>query len=138
MSGLLLTAASTQRVMTVQPDNTVSKVLPGAATSSRKFTRSDELALYAEIYATVGQIAPRVDVTTRLIAQSGRDVSVARDELGGSVAVGRDKSVTYSLSRSIPLRDVPPGAYLLRVEAHRRGESDKIAVRETPITVVSE
>ena len=138
MSGLLLTAESTERVMTVQPDGTVSKVLPGAATSSRKFTRSDELALYAEIYATVGQIAPRIDVTTRLISESGRDVSVARDELSGSVAAGRDKSVTYSLSKSIPLRDVPPGAYLLRVEAQRRGDADKIAVRETPVTVVSE
>ena len=138
MSGLLLAAASTQRVMTVQPDNTVAKLLPGAATSSRRFTRSDELALYAEIYATVGEIAPRVDVTTRLIAESGREVTVARDELSGNVAPGRDKSVTYSLSRSIPLREVPPGAYLLRVEAQRRGDADRTAVRETPITVVSE
>jgi VWFA-related protein len=136
MSGLLVTAASAQRVMTVQPDDTVSKVLPGAATSRRRFATSDVLALHAEIYATVGQVAQRIDVTTRLIADSGRDVSVARDELGGGVTAGRDKSATYSLSRALPLKDVPPGSYLLRVEAQKRGDPDRVAVRETLITVV--
>ncbi len=138
MSGLLLSAPSAQRVMTVQPDPTVSKVLSGAATSSRRFLRSDDLALYAEIYAEVGQIAPRVDVTTRLIAESGREVSVARDELSGGVTAGRDKSATYSHSKTIPLRDLAPGAYLLRVEAQRRGDPGRVAVRETPVTVVSD
>jgi VWFA-related protein len=138
MSGLLLTAPSAQRAMTVQADETVSKVLPGAATSRRTFTTSDTLALYAEIYAPVGQTAPHIDVTTRLIAESGREVSVARDELTGTVATGRDKSATYSLSRSVPLREVAPGAYLLRVEAQRRGDPDKLVSRDTAMTVVSE
>jgi VWFA-related protein len=137
MSGLLLTAPSVQRVMTVQPDE-AARALPGPATSRRTFTNSDALALYAEIYATVSEIAPRIDVTTRVIAESGKEVSVARDELSGGVAAGRDKSATYSLSRSIPLRDVPPGAYLLRVEAQRRGDNDRVVVRETPITVIPE
>ena len=136
MSGLLLSAPSAQRVMTMQPDETVSKVLPGSPTSRRTFSTSDPLAVYAEIYAAAGQASPRVDVTTRLIAQSGQEVSVSRDELS-SPATGRDKSATYSLSRTIPLGEVPPGAYLLRVEAQRRGDPDRTAVRETPITVVS-
>ncbi len=138
MSGLLLTAPSVQRVFTVQPDATVGTVLPGAATSRRRFTTSDTLAVHAEIYATAGEIVPRVDVTTRLIAESGKEVSVARDELSGGAAGGRDKSAAYSFSKSIPLGDVPPGAYLLRVEAQRRGDTDKVTVRETQITVVSE
>ena len=138
ISGLLLTAPSAQRVMTVQPDETVTKALPGAAASGRRFTTSDTLALYAEIYAAVGHIAPRIDVTTRLIAESGRDVSVASDELTGGVTAGQDKSGTYTLQRSLPLKDVRPWAYLLRVEAQRRGDTERVAVRETPITVLGE
>ena len=137
MSGLLLSAASTQRVMTVVPDEVIGAMLPGAATSSRRFAASDSLALYAEIYASIGDIAPRVDVTTQLIAESGREVLVARDELTGGIA-GRDKSATYALSRAVPLKDVPPGAYLLRVQAQRRGDAERMAVRETAITVVAE
>jgi hypothetical protein len=124
--------------MTVQPDDIVTKVLPGAATSGRRFTTSDTLALYAEIYTAVGQIAPRIDVTTRLMAESGHEVSIARDELAGGVTAGRDKSGTYALQRTLPLKDVPPGAYLLRVEAQRRGDTDRVAVRETPFTVLAE
>jgi hypothetical protein len=138
MSGLLLTAPSAQRAMTAQADDVAGKALPGPATSSRRFLTSDAVALYAEIYAATGDIAPRIDVTTRLIAESGREVSVARDELAAGVAASRDKSTTYALTRSVALRDVPPGSYLLRVEAQRRGEPERVAVRETPITVVGE
>ncbi len=74
----------------------------------------------------------------RLIAEAGKEVSVVRDELSGGAAGGRDKSATYRFSKSMPLRDVPPGAYLLRVEAQRRGDTDKTVVRETQITVASE
>ncbi len=75
------------------------------------FTTSDDAgAVCRNLRRRAGEIAPRIDVTTRLIAESGSEVSVARDELSGGAAAGRDKSATYTLSRSIPLRDVAPGA----------------------------
>ena len=123
--------------MTVQPDETFSEVLPGAPTTRRTFTSSDTLALYAEIYAQAGQIAQRVDVTTRLISESGREISVARDELSGTNAA-REPFASYSFSKTVPLRDVAPGAYLLRVEAQRRGDPDRIVARETAIRVAAE
>ena len=137
MSGLLLSAPSAQRALTVQADDALAKVLPGGATSLRTFTTSDSLSIYAEVYAAIGDIAPRVDVTTRLIAESGKEVSVAHDELGGGVAAGKDKSATYSLSRSIPLANVAPGSYLVRVEAQRRGDAERMAVRQTAIDITS-
>ena len=139
MSGLLLSAPSAQRAMTAQPDDVVREALRGPATSSRRFTTADTLALYAEIYASTGQVAPRIDVTTRLIGESGREVSVARDELtAGVAAAGREKSATFGFSGSVPLRDVPPGSYLLRVEAQRRGEADRLVARETALTIISD
>ena len=138
MSGLLLSAPSAQRVLSVQADEAVARIFPGGATSRRTFTTADSLSIYAEIYAGLGDIAPRVDATTRLIAESGKEVSVAHDELGGGVAAGRDKSATYSLSRSIPLTNVPPGSYLVRVEAQRRGDAGRMAVRQTAIDITSQ
>jgi hypothetical protein len=60
------------------------------------------------------------------------------DELTGGPSAAREKTATYVLSRSVPLRDLPPGSYLLRVEAQLRGDPGKVVVRETAITVAAE
>ncbi len=141
MSGLLVTAPSAQRTLTVQADQTAAKLLPGAATGRRSFTSSDVLALYAEIYENNSSGPPRrVDVTTRLIDETGRDVSVARDVLERGPSSGNDKSATFVMSREVPLKDVAPGRYLLRIEAQLRGETgdDSSVARETSIRVFTE
>jgi hypothetical protein len=141
MSGLLLTAPSAQRALTVQADPLAGKLLPGAATSRRSFTRSDVIALYAEVYENGTGAPPRlVDVTTRLISEAGQDVSVARDELTRPAAATREKSATYALSRQLPLKDITPGRYLLRVEAQLRGDlsGESVVARQTPISISRE
>lgn len=144
MSGLLLTAASAQRTLTVQADPITSKLLPGAATSRRAFTSSDVLAVYAEIYENGSGGPPRrVDVTTRLVDETGRDVSVAREVLERAPAARGDRSATFVVSKEVALKDVAPGRYLLRVEAQRRGDTPNTGdngsiTRETAITVLPE
>ena len=141
MSGLLLTAPSAERALTVQADPLAGKLLPGAATSRRSFTRSDVIALYAEVYENGTGAPPRlVDVTTRLISEAGQDVSVARDELTRPAAATREKSATYALSRQLPLKDITPGRYLLRVEAQLRGDlsGESVVARQTPISISRE
>jgi hypothetical protein len=125
----------------VQADQTAAKLLPGAATARRSFTSSDVLALYAEIYENSSSGPPRrVDVTTRLIDETGRDVSAARDVLERGASSGNDKSATFVVSREVPLKDVAPGRYLLRIEAQLRGETgdDSSVARETSIRVLTE
>jgi VWFA-related protein len=141
MSGLLLTAPSAQRTMTAQPDEIATKVLPGAATSRRSFISSDVLSLYAEIYENGTSGPPRrIDLTTRLIDEAGRDVSVARELLTRSPSSENEKSATFAVSRQLPLKDVAPGRYLLRVEAQLRGETgdQSVVARETTIRVSGE
>ena len=141
MSGLLLTAPSAQRTLTVQADPIASKLLPGAATSRRSFASSDVLSLYAEIYENGANGPPRrVDVTTRLINEAGRDVSVAHEVLERGASAANDKAATFVLSRDVPLKDVAPGRYLLRVDAQLRGETgdETAVVRETSIRVMTE
>ena len=132
MSGLLLTAASVQQTFTARPDPTVAKLLPAPATSRREFQQNDTLALLAEIYDNSGSTEHRtIDTAVRVLDDMGREIFVARD----SVPNDTNWNV-YSLTRQIPLKDVPPGRYLLRVEAQARGNSkDGPAAAETVVTV---
>jgi hypothetical protein len=132
MSGLLLTAASVQQTFTARVDATVAKLLPAPATSRREFQRSDTLALFAEIYDNSGSTQKRtIDTAVRVLDDAGREIFVARD------AVPNDTNWSvYSLTRQIPLKDVPPGRYLLRVEAQARGNlKDGPVAAETVMTV---
>jgi VWFA-related protein len=135
MSGLLITASSAQAIPTAQPDPAAAKMLPGPATSRREFAQSDTLAVLAEIYDNISSQQPRqIDTGVRLMDESGRDVFSARDSFrNGST---RNWSV-YGYTRDIPLKDVAPGRYLLRVEAQVRGNTNgaKPVGSETLITV---
>ncbi len=132
MSGLLLTAASVQQTFTARLDPTVATRLPAPATSRREFQQSDTLALLAEIYDNSGSTEKRtIDTAVRVLDDTGREIFVARDPVPNDT----NWSV-YSVTRQIPLKDVPAGRYLLRVEARARGNlQDGPAAAETVITV---
>ncbi len=94
VGGLLMTTPSVQQTPSIQPDPNVSKeLLPAPATSRREFPRSDVLALYTEIYDNDNsRQARRVEVTVRLVSESGTDVIVEPRRAGerhfGREAVG--------------------------------------------------
>lgn len=134
LSGLLLTAPSTRDAMTALPDPAAANLLPGPATSCRMFLRSDTLTVFAEIYDNASPTQARqIDTAVTLLSEGGQEVFAARDV----VANGPSTSWTaFGLTRDIPLKSVPPGRYLLKVEAQIRGSKDAApAARETLITV---
>ena len=134
MSGLLLNAPSLERYVTVQHDPLVSKLLTTSATSQRNFLQSDVINLYAEIYDNLPlDIAHRIDVRVRLISENGIDAYSARDTLTNG---GAERLKSFGLSRQIPLKGLPPGRYLLRVEAESREKRDDNASAETLIHVI--
>jgi hypothetical protein len=135
LGGLLMTTPSVQQTPSIQPDPVVAKLLPAPATSRREFPRADVLALYTEIYDNdTSQQARRIDVTVRLVSEAGSDVLVSRDELtnGGS---GEKPWQIYGYAKRIPLKELAPGRYALRVEAASRGRDEAPAMRQTVITV---
>jgi VWFA-related protein len=139
MGGLLVTAASSQVTPSIQPDPVVSKLLPAAATTRREFPPNDTLALYTEIYDNFStRQGRRFDVAVRLISEDGKDRFVSRDEISNAATPTEKPWTIYGYPKQIPLKDVPPGRYVLRVEAQVRGnlEDAKPAVRETVITVL--
>ena len=136
LGGLLMTTPSVQQTPSIQPDPVVGKLLPAPATSQREFPRSDVLALYTEIYDNdTSRQARLIDVTVRLISEDGVDAVVSRDELANGTA-GEKPWDLYGFAKRIPLKELVPGRYLLRVEAALRGRDEAPATRESLITVL--
>jgi hypothetical protein len=114
MSGIALTSASASRMLTANPDPGFTDVLPAPPTALREFSRTDTLSLFAEVYDN--QTAPhRVAITTTVAADDGNVMFTAADERTSQELQGRKGG--YGYVGKIPLADLPPGRYVLRVEA---------------------
>ena len=138
MSGLLLAVRgnSAAEVLTPQRDAGAEKLLGAPATSRRSFSQAEELAWMAEVYDNSAPKSPKqIDVSARLIDESGREAFASRDMLANGDA-GAPKWQTFGYTGRIPLKDIPPGRYLLRLEALDRGATtQEPAAAQTLITV---
>jgi VWFA-related protein len=133
LSNMLIAAASAQLAMTAMADQAAPKLLPGPAVSRRTFTRNDTLTIFAEIYDNISRSQPRqIDTAVSLVSETGQEVFNARDSVPnhGNAA----QWTVYELARDIPLKNIAPGRYLVKVEAKVRGNTNPV-VRETLITV---
>jgi len=135
LSGLLLSAPSANQTVSAQPDPVAARLLPGTPTSRRDFVQTDSLSVATEVYDNSSPRQPRqIDISVRLLSETGGEAFASRDTLTN--AGDAKKWDTYVYTRAIPLNDVSPGRYLVRVEAQIRGEKDaKPAVRETLISI---
>jgi hypothetical protein len=127
-----------QETPSIQPDPVLEKVLPAPATSRREFSQRDLIALYTEIYDNLGtQMARHIDVAVRMMSEDGKEALAIRDTLENGGVAPKKPWDLYGYSREVPLKNIAPGRYALRVEAQIRGNKDvKPVARETLITVV--
>jgi VWFA-related protein len=143
MSGMLLTAAASAHAPTLVSDKLLApEQLPWPATSRRTFSQGDTLAVYAEVYDNVSaKQLHSLDIVTSLIGEDGRPVFTSRENHDGAAlrSQGSGQAGVVGISNRIALRDVPPGQYLLRLDARVRGHSKDAApaTRETLLSVVS-
>ena len=118
ISGIVLTSPIAAQLPTAHADEQLRGVLPGPAVAARAFAQNEEVALFAEIYDNQGGTAHKVDITTTLTTDEGKQmfkIDEARDstDLGG-------KTGGYGYTTRIPLKDVEPGPYVLTVSAKTR------------------
>jgi len=133
MSGLLLSSTAAAETITAQRDPIAEKLLGGPATSRREFRRSETLAALAEIYDNAGPQPPRqIDVSVRLIGENGAEAFASRDVLANGA--GSSAWTAFDYTARIPLQNVGPGRYLLRLEAQPRAGGKAVSA-ETVITV---
>jgi VWFA-related protein len=138
-SGLLVSSLpgpTSPDVLTPQRDPVSEKLLGAPTTSRRTFARAETLAWMAEIYDNSLPKQPKqIDVSARLIDEAGRDAFASRDLLANGEG-GAPKWQTFGYTGQIPLKDIAPGRYLLRIEAQdRSAASRQPAAAQTVVTV---
>jgi VWFA-related protein len=135
MSGLALTSIASSIVPTARPKDPLAKLLPGPVSTHREFLQGDEIALFAEVYETGAAAAHKVQINLTMKAEGGQTVFQTREERDSSELAG--SSGGYGFTARIPLRDIAPGRYVLRVEAQSQIAERPTVARETLVTVVS-
>jgi VWFA-related protein len=132
MSGIALTSASATRVLTANADPGFKDVLPSPPTALREFPRTDTLALFVEVYDN--QTVPhRVAINTSVVADDGKVVFTAGDERANQELQGQKGG--YGYTGKIPLAELPPGRYVLRIEARTLLSNGGTAARELEFRV---
>jgi len=134
ISGLAITSSRAGAVPTpTAEEDEIRKMMPAPPTVAREFSSGEELALLAEVYDNETATPHRVDITTTLRGDDGREVFRHQDERATSELQGGSGGFGYTAR--VPLRDVRPGLYLLRVEARSRLGKGATAGREVQIRV---
>ena len=129
-------ANASAEVLTPQRDPVAEKLLGAPSTSRRAFDNAETLAWMTEIYDNSSpKQRKQIDVSARLIDETGREAYASRDVLSNGEG-GAAKWQAFGYTGRIPLKDVAPGRYLLRVEAlDRAAESRQPVAAQTVITV---
>jgi len=133
MSGLTLTSIVASQTPTIRPDEQLKAMLPASPAALRTFPGNDEIALFAEIYDNAASTPHKVDITTTVTSDTAKQVFKATEERSSSDIQG--KGGGYGYAARVPLRDIAPGVYVLRVEARSRLGSGAVASRDVQFTI---
>lgn len=134
LSGLALTSATSGLVPTARPKDPLAKMLPGPMTTWRDFVQGDEIAIFAELYDNIKQ-AHKVDIETSLRSEGGQAVFETKEERDSSELAGGPGG--YGFTARVPLKEVPPGLYVLRVTGKARIGDQEQVTRETVVRVLA-
>jgi hypothetical protein len=133
LSGLVLTSAAGSAMPTVKQDEQLKVVMPGPAIALRSFPQNDEVVVFAEVYDNNSGTPHKVDITATITADEGK-VMFKADEVRDSSEIGGARG-GYGYTTRIPMKDLAPGTYVLKVEAKSRLANTPAASRETLIKV---
>jgi hypothetical protein len=121
-------------MMTARPDDQLKAVLPAAPIGLRTFPQNDELALFAEIYDNSGKTPHKVDIVTSILTDDGRTMFKNEDQRDSSELQGAKGG--YGFTTRVPLSELPPGDYVLSVDARSRLGDEAAASRQVRIRIV--
>lgn len=133
ISGVAVTSTRGAMAPTARPDEQLRQVLPGPPIATRAFAADDELALFAEVYDNEASTLHKVDITTTVTTDEGK-VIAKTDEVRDSTEIQGPRG-GYGYATRIPLRDLPPGLYVLTVTARSRLGDTPPAERQIQFTI---
>lgn len=134
MSSIAMTSAASSVAPTARSKDPLQQLLPGPLSSYREFPQGDEVAIFAEIYDNSGSQPHKVDISASLKAEGGQSVFATSEERDSTELKG--SAGGYGFAARIPLKDVAPGLYVLRVEAQSRLGDRPATDREVVIRVM--
>jgi hypothetical protein len=134
ISGITMTSLAGAAMMTAKPDDQLKAVLPAPPIALRTFQQNDEIALFAEIYDNSGKAPHKVDIVTSVLSDAGNPVFKTDDQRDSSELQGAKGG--YGYTARVPLSDIPPGNYVLNIEARSRLGNDVVATRQVQFHVI--
>lgn len=134
ISGLAMTSLAGAAMMTARPDEQLKTVLPASPIALRTFPQNDEIALFAEVYDNSGKTPHKVDIETSVLTDEGKVVFKTADERDSSELQGAKGG--YGFTTRVPMSELPPGSYVLSLQARSRLGKDTAATREVRFRVV--
>jgi hypothetical protein len=121
LSGLAITSASTSVAATMAAKDPLKGLLPRPATARREFDTGDTIGVFGEVYDNVSP-SSSIDVLLDMRTPDGRLV--------------RTEAVhTNRFLIQLPLAGIPPGEYVLHVDARATSGPPRSAVRDLSIHV---
>ncbi|RPJ64244.1 MAG: VWA domain-containing protein [Acidobacteria bacterium] len=133
MSGLVLSAEVAGQVPNPRPDQALKGLLPASPIAARAFAASDTLSLLAEIYDNDRARPHSVVITTTVRGDDGRELFRQADQRSSAELAGGGGA--YGYVGTVPLRELGPGLYVLRVEARSTLNPDLMVSREIQFNV---
>jgi VWFA-related protein len=136
MSGISLSSSESLRVPTASPAGPLTDVLPAPPSASREFQRGDTIDVFAEVYDNLGATtAHRVVINTTVLSDEGKTVFSTSDERRSDELKDSKAGGGYGHTTKIPLAQLAPGRYVLRLDARPTlGNSQPIS-RDVEFTV---
>jgi len=133
MSGLAVTSATAGQVPTAG-ESDLRALLPAPPTTAREFTSEDQLAVLAEVYDNLGAQSHTVEITTTLRSDDGKAVFSNTERRQSSELAGARGG--YGYTSRVPLTDLAPGLYVLKVEARSSLGKPLSVAREVQFRIV--
>jgi hypothetical protein len=130
MSGVMISVSpDTGVAVTANAEMQPANALPAPATVRRAFTRAETITSYSEVYDNSSPMAHALNYVVNVRNAEGRGVFETRDRR--DVDAGKTARM-HGFTTPVPLKDFPPGMYVLHVEA---SAGNQTAVRDVPFEV---
>jgi len=134
ISGLTMTSMSGSTMVTAKADDQLKVVLPAPPIGQRAFPQNDEIALFAEVYDNSAGAPHKVDIVTTVTTDEGTVMFKNEESRDSSELKGAKGG--YGYTTRVPMSELKPGMYVLKVEGKSRLNEKQVAAREVQFQVV--
>jgi VWFA-related protein len=134
LSGITLTSSQAQQTLTFSPHR-VEVSFPGPPTTAREFSPDDTLTLFAEAYEN--RKKPHT-VTFAIELRDEDGLEIGRHVMERTATDKPKQAGAYAFAPNLKLEEVPPGRYVVHVEARSsldQNKKNKSVRREIPFSV---